>query len=59
METNQQPSLAQSQREGFTKQIGNTIYDVSFHYSKQSQESANDKIKRLIEYDLLHGTARK
>ena len=34
---------------GFTKKIGNTTYDVSFHYSRQSTESMNDKIVRIIE----------
>lgn len=32
--------------------IGNTTYDVSFHYSRQSRESMNDKIIRLIENDM-------
>ena len=43
---------AQEKRKGFTKKIGNTIYDVSFHYSRQSRESMNDKIIRLIENDM-------
>lgn len=43
---------AQEKRKGFTKKIGNTTYDVSFHYSKQSRESMNDKIIRLIENDM-------
>ncbi|MDE6313288.1 MAG: transposon-encoded TnpW family protein [Lachnospiraceae bacterium] len=29
--------------------MGNTTYDVSFHYSRQNRESMNDKIIRLIE----------
>ncbi|MCM1282888.1 MAG: transposon-encoded TnpW family protein [Roseburia sp.] len=33
-------------------EIGNTTYDVSFHYSRQSRESMNDKIIRLIENDM-------
>ena len=36
-------------RKGFIKKIGNTTYDVSFYYSRQSKESMNDKIIRLIE----------
>ncbi len=32
----------QEKRKGFTKKIGNTTYDVSFHYSQQSRESMND-----------------
>ena len=43
---------AQEKRKGFTKKIGNTTYDVSFHYSRQSRESMNDKIIRLIENDM-------
>ncbi len=33
---------AQEKRRGFTKKIGNTTYDVSFHYSGQSRESMNE-----------------
>lgn len=43
---------AQEKHKGFTKKIGNTTYDVSFHYSRQSRESMNDKIIRLIENDM-------
>ncbi len=43
---------AQEKHRGFTKKIGNTTYDVSFHYSRQSRESMNDKIIRLIENDM-------
>ena len=46
------PKRAQEKRKGFTKKIGNTTYDVSFHYSRQSRESLNDKIIRLIENDM-------
>ena len=42
----------QEKSRGFTKKIGNTTYDVSFHYSRQSRESMNDKIIRLIEKDM-------
>ena len=42
----------QEKRKGFTKKIGTTTYDVSFHYSRQSRESMNDKIIRLIENDM-------
>jgi hypothetical protein len=28
----------QEKHKGFTKKIGNTTYDVSFHYSRQSRE---------------------
>ena len=46
------PKRVQEKRKGFTKKIGNTTYDVSFHYSRQSRESMNDKIIRLIENDM-------
>ncbi len=44
--------VSQEKCKGFTKKIGNTTYDVSFHYSRQSRESMNDKIIRLIENDM-------
>jgi len=43
---------AQEKGKGFTKKIGNTTFDVSFHYNQQSRESMNDKIIRLIENDM-------
>ena len=43
---------AQEKCKGFTKKISNTTYDVSFHYSRQSRESMNDKIIRLVENDM-------
>ena len=52
MEKSDNTKRAQEKRKGFTKKIGNTIYDVSFHYSRQSRESMNDKIIRLIENDM-------
>ena len=42
----------QGKHKGFTKKIGSTTYVVSFHYSRQSRESMNDKIIRLIENDM-------
>ncbi len=50
--TNRAVIVSQEKRKGFTKKIGNTTYDVSFHYSQQSRESMNDKIIRLIENDM-------
>ncbi len=43
---------SQEKCKGFTRKIGNTTYDVLFHYSRQSRESMNDKIIRLIENDM-------
>ncbi len=43
---------AQEKRKGFTKKIGSAAYDVSFHFSRRSRESMNDKIIRLIENDI-------
>ena len=39
-----QPSMVQK--------IGNTIYEVSFHFSTTSGETMSDKINRLIRRDL-------
>ena len=39
-----QPSMVQK--------IGNTIYEVSFHFSTTSRETMSDKINRLIRRDL-------
>ncbi len=50
--TNRSVIVSQEKRKGFTKKIVNTTYDVSFHYSRQSRESMNDKIIRLIENDM-------
>ena len=41
-----QPAPALVQR------IGNTTYEVSFHFSTTSRETINDKISRLIRRDL-------
>ena len=32
--------------------MSDTTYDVSFHYSRQSRESMNDKFIHLIENDM-------
>ena len=34
------------------QKIGNTIYEVSFHFSTTSRETMGDKINRLIRRDL-------
>ena len=34
------------------QKIGNTIYEVSFHFSTTSRETMSDKINRLIRRDL-------
>ena len=39
-----QPSMVQK--------IGNTIYEVSFHFSTTSRETMSDKINRLIRREL-------
>ncbi len=39
--------VSKNLEKAFTKKIGNTTYDESFHYSQQSRESMNDKIIRL------------
>ena len=37
------------------QKIGNTIYEVSFHFSTTSRETMSDKINRLIRRDLEAG----
>lgn len=34
------------------QKIGNTIYEVSFHFSTTSRETMSDKINRLVRHDL-------
>ena len=34
------------------QRIGNTIYEVSFHFSTTSRETMSDKINRLVRRDL-------
>ena len=34
------------------QRIGNTIYEVSFHFSTTSRETMSDKINRLIRHEL-------
>ena len=37
------------------QKIGNTTYEVSFHFSTTSNETMSDKINRLIRRDLEAG----
>ena len=37
------------------QKIGNTTYEVSFHFSTTSRETMSDKINRLIRRDLEAG----
>ncbi len=34
------------------RQIGNTTYNVNIHFSQTCQETASDKIVRLLKHDL-------
>ena len=34
------------------QKIGNTIYEVSFHFSTTSRETMSDKINRLVRRDM-------
>ena len=36
----------------FTKKIGKAVYLVHVHFSKNSKESFNDKILRLVKNDI-------
>lgn len=36
------------------KRIGKASYDISFHFSETSTETAHDKLKRIIVDDYIH-----
>ena len=42
----------EDERPALVKKIGNTTYEVSFHFSTTSTETMSDKIKRLIKRDM-------
>lgn len=37
----------------FRKVIGKTVYEVSVHFSQTSKETMTDKVRRLIQNDIL------
>lgn len=41
----------ENDRPALVKKIGNTTYEVSFHFSTTSTETMSDKIMRLIKRD--------
>ena len=43
---------AQAEPLRFSKRIGSTVYQVSVHPSETSRETAQDKIRRLIEREV-------
>lgn len=45
------PTAPEAERPALVKKIGNTTYEVSFHFSTTSKETMSDKIKRLIKHD--------
>ena len=40
--------LKEGQPHTYRKRVGSTVYIVTVHYSDTSQETAEDKLKRLI-----------
>jgi len=40
----------------FSKRIGSTVYTVAIHFSQTSKETAQDKLRRLIEHE-VHNNA--
>ena len=48
---NSNKAIADTHKHVRNYKIGKTTYKVSLHFSKTSNETMADKIKRLIEYD--------
>ena len=46
------PPAPDTLQPAMVQRIGNTIYEVSFHFSTTSQETMSDKINRLIRREL-------
>ena len=46
------PPAPDASQPAMVQRIGNTTYEVSFHFSTTSQETMSDKINRLIRRDL-------
>ena len=46
--------IADADKQVRNYKIGKITYNVSLHFSKTSNETMADKIKRLIEYDCQH-----
>lgn len=36
----------------FEKAIGHTLYEVHYRFSEQSTETVNDKIRRVLQYEI-------
>ena len=46
------PPAPDARPPALVQRIGNTIYEVSFHFSTTSRETMSDKINRLVRRDL-------
>jgi hypothetical protein len=46
------PPVKETDRPDFVKRIGKTTYKVKIHFSATSKETMNDKIKRLLRYEV-------
>ena len=52
MEGGNAPPAPDASQPSMVQRIGNTTYEVSFHFSTTSQETICDKINRLIRREL-------
>ena len=52
MEGGNAPPAPDTPAPALVQKIGNTIYEVSFHFSTTSRETMSDKINRLIRREL-------
>jgi len=41
----------------FSKRIGSTTYTVAIHFSQTSKETAQDKLRRLIEHEVRNNAS--
>ena len=46
------PPAPDTQQPSMVQRIGNTVFEVSFHFSTTSRETMSDKINRLIRREL-------
>ncbi len=54
-EENEVRQETQKNQVTITKVIDNTTYEVVIHFSETSTETMEDKIKRMMKNDVLHG----
>lgn len=52
IESGVNPSSPDKPQRSMIQKIGNTTYELTFHFSTTSKETMGDKIARLIRHDL-------